>query len=244
MLDLGIVIVNYNVRDLLRDCLASVFDSRGEFRFRGVRRGQRLARRQRRHGRSRVPPGAPHPRRKPGLRRGQQPGAAALWVCTESGTGIRDQEQRLPDTRYPFPYALLLNPDTVLPPSALADMLAFMEAHPQAGRGRSAAGARGWQPGQGLPPQLSHARGGLLPALGVEPPLPPQPALWPLQPHLPAARCDDRGGLGGGGLYAHPRRGRWPRLACWTSSTLCTPKTWISATEPSSGAGRCGTMPT
>ena len=30
-------------------------------------------------------------------------------------------------------YALLLNPDTVLPPGALADMVAFMDAHPQAG---------------------------------------------------------------------------------------------------------------
>jgi N-acetylglucosaminyl-diphospho-decaprenol L-rhamnosyltransferase len=30
-------------------------------------------------------------------------------------------------------YALLLNPDTLLPPSALSDMLAFMEAHAQAG---------------------------------------------------------------------------------------------------------------
>ena len=33
MLDLGIVIVNYNVRDFLRDCLASVYDSQGEFTF-------------------------------------------------------------------------------------------------------------------------------------------------------------------------------------------------------------------
>ena len=30
-------------------------------------------------------------------------------------------------------FALLLNPDTVLPPLALADMLAFMDEHPQAG---------------------------------------------------------------------------------------------------------------
>jgi GT2 family glycosyltransferase len=30
-------------------------------------------------------------------------------------------------------YALLLNPDTVLPPGALAEMLAFMDAHPEAG---------------------------------------------------------------------------------------------------------------
>ena len=33
VLDLGIVIVNYNVCDLLRDCLASVYDSRGSFSF-------------------------------------------------------------------------------------------------------------------------------------------------------------------------------------------------------------------
>ena len=33
MLDLGIVIVNYNVRDLLRDCLVSVYESRGDFAF-------------------------------------------------------------------------------------------------------------------------------------------------------------------------------------------------------------------
>ncbi|MEJ5198657.1 MAG: glycosyltransferase family 2 protein [Anaerolineae bacterium] len=30
-------------------------------------------------------------------------------------------------------YALLLNPDTVLPPTALREMIAFMEAHPKAG---------------------------------------------------------------------------------------------------------------
>ncbi|NIV31225.1 MAG: glycosyltransferase, partial [Anaerolineae bacterium] len=33
MLDLGIIVVNYNVRDLLRDCLASVYDSRGDLSF-------------------------------------------------------------------------------------------------------------------------------------------------------------------------------------------------------------------
>ena len=30
MLDLGIVIVNYNVRSLLRECLASLYDGRGD----------------------------------------------------------------------------------------------------------------------------------------------------------------------------------------------------------------------
>ncbi|MFC2038082.1 glycosyltransferase family 2 protein, partial [Chloroflexota bacterium] len=33
MPDLGIVIVSYNVCDLLRDCLASVYDSQGDFAF-------------------------------------------------------------------------------------------------------------------------------------------------------------------------------------------------------------------
>ena len=33
MLDLAIVIVNYNVCDLLRKCLASVYQSTGDFSF-------------------------------------------------------------------------------------------------------------------------------------------------------------------------------------------------------------------
>ena len=33
MLDLGIVIVNWNTRDLLRECLRSVYASRGDFTF-------------------------------------------------------------------------------------------------------------------------------------------------------------------------------------------------------------------
>ena len=33
MLDLGIVIVNYNTRDLLRECLGSVYGSRGDFSY-------------------------------------------------------------------------------------------------------------------------------------------------------------------------------------------------------------------
>ena len=32
-LDLLIVIVNYNTRDLLRDCLASIYDSQGDFSY-------------------------------------------------------------------------------------------------------------------------------------------------------------------------------------------------------------------
>lgn len=147
-LDLGIIIVNYNVRDLLRDCLASVFDSRADFTFevcvvdngstdgsadmvevefpqvhvirsdnRGYAVGNNLGLRHfgyRGIGESGI--------RESGIR--------------ESGNRVSGRSTPIPDTRYPVPaprYLLLLNPDTVLPPSALADMLAFMEAHPQAG---------------------------------------------------------------------------------------------------------------
>ncbi len=45
---------------------------------------------------------------------------------------MRSQESGASDPACPA-HALLLNPDTVLPPSALADMLAFMREHPRAG---------------------------------------------------------------------------------------------------------------
>jgi N-acetylglucosaminyl-diphospho-decaprenol L-rhamnosyltransferase len=125
MLDLGIVIVNYNVRDLLRDCLESVYASRGDFAFEvcvvdnGSMDGSadmvaaefsqvRLIRAENR-----------------GYAAGNNLGLRAFGF---GGEGL------LPGTtgRWVPRYVLLLNPDTVLPPSALADMLAFMDAHSQA----------------------------------------------------------------------------------------------------------------
>lgn len=127
MLDLGIIIVNYNVRDLLRDCLLSVFDSRGLFRFEvcvvdnGSRDGSaemvaaefpqvRLIRAENR-----------------GYAAGNNLGLKEFGFSPEGGA--TDDAPR---------YLLLLNPDTVLPPSALGEMLAFMEERPQA----AAAGPR------------------------------------------------------------------------------------------------------
>jgi N-acetylglucosaminyl-diphospho-decaprenol L-rhamnosyltransferase len=47
---------------------------------------------------------------------------------------LGDQSPIYQSTNLQIPrYALLLNPDTVLPPSALADVLAFMAVHPEAG---------------------------------------------------------------------------------------------------------------
>ncbi len=131
MLDLGIVIVNYNVRDLLRDCLASVYDSRGDLGFEvcvvdnGSEDGSadmvaedfpevRIVRTENR-----------------GYAAGNNLGLRVFGFGDSEGmertAGARGSRSSQPR------YALLLNPDTVLPPSALADMLAFMETRARAG---------------------------------------------------------------------------------------------------------------
>jgi hypothetical protein len=131
VLDLGIVIVNYNVRDFLRDCLASVYDSRVEFTFEvcvvdnGSSDGSadlvvgefpqvRLIRAENR-----------------GYAAGNNLGLQAFGFGRD-GRESGDAGSDAPEPVRPR-FALLLNPDTILPPSALADMMQFMEEHPQAG---------------------------------------------------------------------------------------------------------------
>lgn len=124
-LDLAIVIVSYNVRDLLRDCLASVYESRGDFSFAvcvvdncsqdGSVEMVRAEFPQVRVVANTANLGYP---------------AANNQGLRSFGFGTAEGEARpasLPR------YVLLLNPDTLLPPNALAEMLAFMEAHPEAG---------------------------------------------------------------------------------------------------------------
>ena len=120
MRDLGIVIVNYNVRDLLRDCLASVYDSHGDLQVCVVDNGSTDG------SADMVAVEFPQVH----LIRAENHGFAAGNNLGLRAFGFPGAGQ--------FRYVLLLNPDTILPPSALADMVAFMEAHPQAG----AAGAR------------------------------------------------------------------------------------------------------
>ena len=111
-MDLSIVIVNYKTRDLLRDCLRSVRASQGAF------------------------------------------SREVIVVDNCSGDGsVEMVRQEFPDvdliaseTSGGYAYAnnlgferargrhlLLLNPDTLLPPTALKDMLLFMEEYPDAG---------------------------------------------------------------------------------------------------------------
>jgi N-acetylglucosaminyl-diphospho-decaprenol L-rhamnosyltransferase len=125
-LDLLIVIVNYNTCDLLRDCLASLYDSQGDFSYRVcvVDNGSRD---------------------NSAAIAGQEfPQAQLIEVPVNRGYAYANNLgltafgfQNAPLARHPSSliprYALLLNADTLLPPSALRDMLAFMEAHPEAG---------------------------------------------------------------------------------------------------------------
>lgn len=133
-LDLLIVVVNYNTRDLLRDCLASIYESRGDFNYQVC-----------------VVDNGSHDGSVEMVRQ-EFPQAQLIASSINGGyayannLGLRAFGfQNAPLARHPSPpnvegvgggvprYALLLNADTLLPPSALQNMLDFMEAHPEAG---------------------------------------------------------------------------------------------------------------
>jgi N-acetylglucosaminyl-diphospho-decaprenol L-rhamnosyltransferase len=125
-LDLLIVIVNYNTRDLLRDCLASIYESRGAFSYEVC-----------------VVDNGSHDNSAAMVRQ-EFPQAQLIEIPVNRGyayannLGLTDFGfQNGPPGQHPSSsvprYALLLNADTLLPPSALQDMLDFMEAHPEAG---------------------------------------------------------------------------------------------------------------
>ncbi len=147
-LDLLIVIVNYNTRDLLRDCLASIYESRGDFGYQVC-----------------VVDNGSHDDSAAMVRQ-EFPQARLIASSTNSGYAYANNLgltafgfENAPLARHLSPpgppnsggagsavppkvgglgglvprYALLLNADTLLPPSALQEMLDFMEAHPEAG---------------------------------------------------------------------------------------------------------------
>lgn len=123
MLDLSIVIVNYNTRDLLRDCLNSIFSSQGEFSFDVYVVDNASTDGSVKMIRTEFP-------------------QIKLIACRVNGGFARANNQGLhqagfeidgsPQTDAPR-YALLLNPDTLLTPRALVDMVTFMDDHPEAG---------------------------------------------------------------------------------------------------------------
>ncbi len=123
MLDLGIVIVNWNTRDLLRKCLKTVYASMGNFSYMVVvvdnaSTDDSAAMVEREFPRVRLiasPENVGYPK-------GNNLGLRALGYL-----GVGDVADDAPR------YALLLNPDTEVPPDALQQMVAFMDAHPEVG---------------------------------------------------------------------------------------------------------------
>jgi N-acetylglucosaminyl-diphospho-decaprenol L-rhamnosyltransferase len=140
--DLAIVIVNYNVRDLLRRCLQTLFASDGvDFRVCVVDNNSPD------DSAAMVQTEFPQVhlivnRENVGYPAANNQGLRALGVddgrrTTDDGRRTMDDGRRTMDdgrrtTTVPR-YALLLNPDTELPPDGLAKIVAYMDAHPDIG---------------------------------------------------------------------------------------------------------------
>jgi N-acetylglucosaminyl-diphospho-decaprenol L-rhamnosyltransferase len=136
MRSLAVVIVNYNTRDLLRDCLRSlaegaprsaatiwVVDNCSSDGSAAMLRAE-----------------FPHIRLIASAHNGGYAYAnnLALRALLENrGSKIEDRESGDPssilDLRSSPDYVLLLNPDTVVPPGALDALVDYLEAHPEAG---------------------------------------------------------------------------------------------------------------
>jgi len=124
-LDLAIVILNYNTVELLRNCLRSLFASSGNF-----------------HRQVCVVDNASNDG-SCAMVRTEFPAVhlitnqANIGYSAGNNVGLRWfglGEPSTESTRTKLPrYLLLLNPDTLLPPLALAEMVAFMDEHPEIG---------------------------------------------------------------------------------------------------------------
>lgn len=121
MLDLGIVIVSYNTCDLLRNCLETVYASQGDLQFAVCVVDNNS------DDGSADMVATEFPQ-------------ALLCACDENLGYPAANNWGLKALGYPLRlgeeaprFALLLNPDTEIPPDGLAKMLRFMEEHPEAG---------------------------------------------------------------------------------------------------------------
>ncbi len=119
-LDLGVIILNWNTRELLRGCLASVFAGRGPLAFEVCMVDNASS-----DGSA-------------AMVRAEFPQVRLLESCENRGYAAgNNQGLRAfgfgPGCDDCPRYALLLNPDTVLPETALADLVAYMDQRPRCG---------------------------------------------------------------------------------------------------------------
>ncbi len=123
MRDLGIVIVNWNTRELLRRCLQTVIASEGEFSYRVVVVDNASDDESAAMVRRDFPSvDLIENRENVGYPRGNNIGLRHLGY-----RGARDADEAAPR------YALLLNPDTEVPSDALYLMIRFMDSRPDIG---------------------------------------------------------------------------------------------------------------
>lgn len=122
-MDLSIIIVNFNTRDLLRDCLKSVYASQGGVSFNVVVVDNAST-----DGSANMV-GAEFP--KVDLIVSKRNGGFAY----ANNLGLRHAGFRAGNFEQSDAprYAILLNPDTILPPTALADMITFMDSRSDVG---------------------------------------------------------------------------------------------------------------
>ena len=123
VLDLGIVIVNWNTRDLLERCLRTVLKSEGDFRFRIVV----VDNASNDDSATMVQRGFPSVELIANPVNAGYPRANNIGLRALGFRGARDVDPSAPR------YALLLNPDTEVPPDALIQMLQFMDSRPDIG---------------------------------------------------------------------------------------------------------------
>ena len=116
--DLAVVIVSYNVRDLLRRCLASIDAAIGGLQVEVHVVDNASSDASAATVADEFPAVHLH---EPGVNRGY------AWSNNLALREVRRRHGAWPR------YVLLLNPDTELPPGSLAEMVAFLDARPEAG---------------------------------------------------------------------------------------------------------------
>jgi len=112
VLDLSVVIVSWNTKDLLRGCLTSLYDSEGDFSFETVVVDNCSS------------DGSAD------MVREEFPQAHLIESEINGGYAYANNQGL---GCFQARYYLLLNPDTVLPPDAIQRMLEFLDSHPEVG---------------------------------------------------------------------------------------------------------------
>jgi hypothetical protein len=123
MIDLSIIIVNYNTCDLLRDCLISIFNNKGEIIYKVIVVDNAST------DGSVAVVSAEFPQVDLIASR-MNGGFAYANNLGLRHAGFNNNGDLQPDAPR---YALLLNPDTVLPPTSLTEMITFMDMRPEVG---------------------------------------------------------------------------------------------------------------